>query len=154
MKNINCPHCGGQVLQDDRLAGQVVACPACKKPFQMPRGDALPHFAFEEGATGQPTGALASLEPWYYRFLDRNTLAAMWIGVTAVGLIALAMLVAFLVSLGRDGLSLMMFLSLLITFSFLLLILLAIVFGAALTLLAVDAARALREVQRNTTRRS
>jgi len=31
-----CPHCKGTVACRDDLAGQVVGCPHCKKPFRMP----------------------------------------------------------------------------------------------------------------------
>lgn len=32
----SCPHCGGRIATDPRLAGQVVKCPHCQRPFQMP----------------------------------------------------------------------------------------------------------------------
>ncbi len=43
MENISCPHCSGAVLNDPRLAGQVVACPTCRNPFRMPSADPAPN---------------------------------------------------------------------------------------------------------------
>lgn len=35
-----CPHCKHHIRCDDRYAGRAVACPKCKKPFQMPAAEA------------------------------------------------------------------------------------------------------------------
>ena len=36
MDRCQCPHCQGGIRADDQYAGQVVHCPTCKKPVQMP----------------------------------------------------------------------------------------------------------------------
>ena len=33
---VACPHCGGQIANDPRLAGRQVSCPHCKRPLMMP----------------------------------------------------------------------------------------------------------------------
>ena len=158
MNNVNCPHCGGLVLQEDRLAGQVVSCPGCKKPFQMPAADNLGHFAFEQDAS-VPRAAIRAMpltmsaEPWYCRLLARYVVTGMWIALTMLGLLALSIVVTFLVSLGQGGLSLYIILALMICLSLLVLMLLAVVFGVALIFLALDASRTLREIRQSTMKR-
>jgi hypothetical protein len=159
MKNVNCPHCGGSVLNEPQLAGQVVACPSCKKPFQMPALAADAHFAFEqEGAAVQaaagPISRPAGSEPWWYGFLEKYALTAMWTGVTVIGLLGLGTVVSLLVVLGQSGAILYTILALIVTLLVLVLLVLGVVFGAALILLAVDVGRNLREIRRNTTSRS
>ena len=39
---VACPHCGGQIATDPRLAGQQVACPHCKRRLLMPPAPVLP----------------------------------------------------------------------------------------------------------------
>ena len=39
---VACPHCGGQIAADPRLAGQQVACPHCRQPLLMPARPVLP----------------------------------------------------------------------------------------------------------------
>jgi hypothetical protein len=36
MQAVQCPHCAVQVRNDGSRSGQVVACPRCRQPFQMP----------------------------------------------------------------------------------------------------------------------
>jgi hypothetical protein len=160
MKNVNCPICGGSVLNEPQLAGQVVACPSCKKPFQMPSSSADARFAFEQHA---PTGQAAALgvalpsaggEPWCYGFLEKYALTFLWIGVTVVGLLGLGTVVSLLVALGHSGAGLYTILALIFTLLVLVLLVLGFVFGAALILLAVDAGRNLREIRRHTPSRS
>jgi hypothetical protein len=45
---VGCPHCGGKIVNDGRLAGTMVVCPHCRGPMQMPA--AAPDF-FTELAT-------------------------------------------------------------------------------------------------------
>ncbi len=33
---VNCPHCGQEIINEPRLAGQPVACPKCHATFVMP----------------------------------------------------------------------------------------------------------------------
>lgn len=42
MDELSCPHCGTSILNDPRLAGQVVACRLCKGAFQMPAAALAP----------------------------------------------------------------------------------------------------------------
>jgi len=140
------------VLLEDRLAGQVVSCPSCKKPFQMPAANAVANFAFEQddSAALGPGAAFAGSEPWYYRFLEGYALTTMWIALTVLGLIALGTVVGFIVTLGQGGVGLYIILALVYALAILVLMVLGIVFGVALILLAVDAGRNLREIRRNT----
>jgi hypothetical protein len=93
-------------------------------------------------------------EPWYYRFLEKYALIALWLGVAVCGLGYLVFLATSLASavtmfrLTPFFAVLMLLLSLVGGTLMLALALLAVVFQVALILLAVDAARNLRELRR------
>lgn len=36
MHPVSCPHCGNWIVNDGRLSGQLVNCPTCTRPLQMP----------------------------------------------------------------------------------------------------------------------
>jgi hypothetical protein len=98
MKNINCPHCGLLVHNEDRLAGQVIACPSCRNPFRLPPADADAHFEFGgQAAPDQPPSPPASPrvsdQLSWYGLQPAHVRAALWAGVVALGLIAVVSLV-------------------------------------------------------------
>lgn len=129
MESLSCPHCNGDVLNDARFAGQVVACPNCGKPFRMPPATSVPPptqsadpasgkdagFEFDESSSTPPPKsgakrrppvrqslpATASQEPWYFGFLTRSTTIAMRTGLI-VALIAFALLITKVIDLMQE----------------------------------------------------
>ena len=35
--NFDCPHCGQNLTTDETLSGEKIDCPACSKPFEIPK---------------------------------------------------------------------------------------------------------------------
>src|SRR6266446_1916534 len=101
MKNVNCPYCGVLVQNEDRLAGQVIVCPNCRNPFQLPPPGEDAHFAFgaeaaADPATGLPGPARAGLKPSEYGFRGSHLLTAAWVGIVVLCIIAVAAAVVLL----------------------------------------------------------
>jgi hypothetical protein len=94
-------------------------------------------------------------EPWYYGVLEKYAMLALWLGVAVCVLGFLTFLVnmlAFAVAMFKYGNPFVAFFTMILSLVggalVLALALLAVVFQVALVLLAVDAARNLREVKR------
>jgi hypothetical protein len=83
---LNCPRCRGQIVNDDRLAGKVVACPHCRSPIQMPA--AASDFFAELAATHRKPVNIPRKKP---RPIDGKVLA--FVGGVLLLLIGLAIAV-------------------------------------------------------------
>jgi hypothetical protein len=98
MKNVNCPHCGVLVQNEDHLAGQVIACPSCRNPFRLPDADADAHFEFGQQASPEqpaspPAPPRVSDQLSWYGLQATHVRAALWVGVVVLGLIAVVSIV-------------------------------------------------------------
>lgn len=149
-----CPHCRQQFIYHPGQSGQVVRCVACSQPVQLPalvpqgQPPAGPEeFAFEPS----PERFLEGTEPWYYGFLDRYTRFVMWLGIICVVGVFLISLFAAMMALdkfdggGRIG-GITLITIIVVYLPCLAVAICAILFQAALVLLAVDAARNLRKL--------
>ena len=61
---VSCPHCAQVVAYSPAMAGQVVACPKCQRPFQMPTGQTqvpVPKSPVQPQSAGSDAQALADI---------------------------------------------------------------------------------------------
>lgn len=179
MDQLSCPHCGGQVVNDRRLANQVVSCPSCRNPFRMPpAAEAGPFVAEQPPAPAPPppapppptstpaaspkaeakrepkpaAKAHVSSEPWYYLFLEGYARLVLGLGIGLAGLGLFASVLSFVIMIFESDslLNMLLFFGLLLVqVAVLAFFLLGISYVVALVLLLVDAARNLRELRRN-----
>jgi hypothetical protein len=142
----NCPHCGRQQIPfEAHELDKLLECAECGGKF-TPSGGAAPALqlsAREEKTTkDEPLFSFENPEPWYYRFLGKYVYVFMWIGIgfsvftCGVATWAVAAdfddLPSFLVSLCLIWVGCLLWV-------------LGCVFATALILLAVDAARNIRD---------
>ena len=161
---VGCPHCGKPISYSREFAGQIIGCPHCGGRLQMPgtppsRGAAppappTPSRAPTFGATDDSPRRKPDREPWYYGFIEGYSKLLLWIAVLSV--IGAGLLVGyvgvkpFTSTLIAEQEARGVVIAILVWIGYALMLvasLIGSVFVVASALLAVDAARNLREMR-------
>lgn len=73
MIEVECPHCGAVIVTDDSLAGEIVSCQHCSRPFELPEHSAASNVievrteevgpGFDSGHSAVPSGPIEPPRP-------------------------------------------------------------------------------------------